>query len=163
MFAGFLLLLYVSVHRTLCADISAQILCDICNSSLCAINYLRRSLRMTSLCLACAVGRPHFYYSKGSFSCCSIDYSLLLNHSPSEWFSLYKNTPLPQRFCSRGVFLYGTICVRRRRGRRARRRKPGPHAGPNPAEKPAAVRPPRGRSRWACQHWPPRRLRWLPR
>ena len=90
MFAGFLLPLYASVHRILCADISAQLLYDICNSSLCAINYLRRSLRMTSLCLACAVGRPHFHYSKGSFSFCSIDYSLLLNHSPSEWFSLYK-------------------------------------------------------------------------
>ena len=90
MFAGFLLPLYASVHRILCADISAQILYDICNSSLWAINYLRRSLRMTSLCLACAVGRPHFHYSKGSFSFCSIDYSLLLNHSPSEWFSLYK-------------------------------------------------------------------------
>src|SRR5699024_7534062 len=89
-FAGFLLPLFASVHRILCADISAQILYDICNSSLCAINYLRRSLRMTSLCLACAVGRPHFLYSKGSFSFCSIDYSLLLNHSPSEWFSLYK-------------------------------------------------------------------------
>ena len=90
MFAESLLLLYASAHRTLCADISAQILYDICNSSLCAINYLRRSLRMTSLCLACAVGRPHFHYSKGSFSFCSIDYSLLLNHSPSEWFSSYK-------------------------------------------------------------------------
>ena len=92
MFAGFLLLLYASAHKTLCANISAQILYDICNSSLCAINYLRRSLRMTSLCLACAVGRPHFHYSKGSFSFCSIDYSLLWNHSPSEWFSLYKKT-----------------------------------------------------------------------
>ena len=51
---------------------------------------------MTSLCLACAVGRPHFHYSKGSFSFCSIDYSLLWNHSPSEWFSLYNNIGLVQ-------------------------------------------------------------------
>lgn len=112
MFAESLLLLYASAHRTLCADISVQILYDICNSTLCAINYLRRSLRMTSLCLACAVGRPHSHYSKGSSSFCSIDYSLLSNHSPSEWFSLYKyrrgGTQPPSRF------YYGTFSRRRR-------------------------------------------------
>lgn len=93
MFAESLLLLYASAHRTLCADISAQILYDICNSTLCAINYLRRSIRMTSLCLACAVGRPHSHYSKGSSSFYSIDFSLLWNHSPCEWFSLYNQVP----------------------------------------------------------------------
>lgn len=80
-------------NGTLCADISAKILYDICNSSLCAMNYLGRSLRMTSLCLACAVGRPHFHYRKGRCSFCSIDYSLLLDQSPSEWVSLYKKEP----------------------------------------------------------------------
>ena len=37
--------------------------------------------------LVCAVGRPHSYYSKGSFYFAIIDISLFLNHSPSEWFS----------------------------------------------------------------------------
>ena len=41
--------------------------------------------------LVCAVGRPHSYYSKGSFYFAIIDISLFLNHSPSEWFSEHKN------------------------------------------------------------------------
>ncbi|WP_204751271.1 hypothetical protein, partial [Intestinimonas butyriciproducens] len=41
----------------------------------------------------CAVGRPHSYYSKGSFYFAIIDISLFLNHSPSEWFSEHKKTP----------------------------------------------------------------------
>ena len=41
----------------------------------------------------CAVGRPHFYFSKGSFLVYIIAIRFLLNHSPSEWFSLYKKRP----------------------------------------------------------------------
>ncbi|HJC73121.1 MAG TPA: hypothetical protein H9698_10085, partial [Candidatus Ruthenibacterium merdavium] len=40
--------------------------------------------------LVCAVGRPHSYYSKGSFYSIMIDISLFSNHSPSEWFSEHK-------------------------------------------------------------------------
>ncbi|WP_206672299.1 hypothetical protein, partial [Ruthenibacterium lactatiformans] len=54
--------------------------------------------------LACAVRRPHFQYSKGSFSFPIIDISLLLNHSPSEWFSTYKKRPAAQGLLAEKIF-----------------------------------------------------------
>lgn len=42
--------------------------------------------------LSRSVGRPHLYFSKGSFFTIT-NTSLLLNHSPSEWFSAHKNLP----------------------------------------------------------------------
>src|SRR5699024_718430 len=50
--------------------------------------------------LVCAVGRPHSYYSKGSFYFAIIDISLFLNHSPSEWFSEHKKQRREMRRCS---------------------------------------------------------------
>ena len=41
---------------------------------------------MSSFCFFNAIGRPHLYYSKRSFYFYIIGNSLLLNHSPSEWF-----------------------------------------------------------------------------
>ena len=89
MFVEFLLSLFAFLYRTLSADTSGQTPHDICNFNSYALNYLRRSFRMTSLCLFGAVGRPHLYSSKGSFYFYIIGSSLLWNHSPSEWFSTY--------------------------------------------------------------------------
>ena len=82
--------LFFSHQRTLSACISKRTP-HICNSNCYAINYLRRSFLNDLPLLACAVRRPHFQYSKGSFSFPIIDISLLLNHSPSEWFSACKS------------------------------------------------------------------------
>ena len=45
---------------------------------------------MTSLCLVVQLADRTSILSKGSFSVIMIDISLFSNHSPSEWFSLYK-------------------------------------------------------------------------
>ena len=69
-----------------------------------AINYLCRSAHFECppFALFVQLADRTFYYSKGSSYFCSIDYSLLSNHSPSEWFSLYKyrrgGTQPPSRF-----------------------------------------------------------------
>ena len=44
--------------------------------------------------LVCAVARPHFYLEKGVFIVCIIGGNLLLNLSPSEWFSYTKSGQL---------------------------------------------------------------------
>lgn len=83
----------VSLHGILFSCTLAQISHDICNSSLYAINYLRRSPSMTFLCFSDAVGRPHFHCSKGSLYAFIIAINLLWNRSPSEWF-LHTKGPL---------------------------------------------------------------------
>ena len=111
MFVEFLLSLFAFLHRTLSADTSGQTPHDICNFNSYALNYLRRSFRMTSLCLFGAVGRPHLYSSKGSFYFYIIGSSLLWNHSPSEWFSTYKKllSPLTCRDRSQRCFCGATL------------------------------------------------------
>ena len=52
---------------------------------------------MTSLCLVVQLADRTSILSKGSFSVIIIDISLFSNHSPSEWFSLYKKAALPGR------------------------------------------------------------------
>ena len=49
---------------------------------------------MSSFCFLDAVGRPHLYYSKRSFYFFIFGNSLLLNHSPSEWFYITKRSGL---------------------------------------------------------------------
>ena len=46
---------------------------------------------MTSLCFFVQLADRTLILSKGSFSVYIIATRLLLNHSPSEWFSEYKN------------------------------------------------------------------------
>ena len=69
-----------------------QTQCDICNSTLYAINYLRRSsLNDLLLLFPCSCQTASLFYNKRSFFVFIIGFRLLLNHSPSEWFSGYKN------------------------------------------------------------------------
>ena len=80
---------------------------DICNSTLYALNCLRRSFRMTTpFLLFCAVGRPHPYFSKGRFYFYIIGISLLSNHSPCESFFIHKKA---RKHCVCGLF-YGSPC-----------------------------------------------------
>ena len=52
---------------------------------------------MTSLCLVVQLADRTSILSKGSFSVIIIDISLFSNHSPSEWFSLYKKADAAKR------------------------------------------------------------------
>lgn len=68
-FLEFLLSPAVSVRKILFYGISVQTQYDICNSSLYATNYLRRSFWITSLYSVVQLADRTSIFSKGSFSC----------------------------------------------------------------------------------------------
>ena len=69
---------------------------------------------MISLCFFCEVGRPHSYSkAKGVLLVYIIAIRLLLNHSPSEWFSAYKKAGAHsvRFFCACGYFYHKIIVL----------------------------------------------------
>ena len=89
-FAVFPLFLFAFLRRIPFVDPSVQTLCHICNSNSCVIIYLRRSsLNHLPLFFLGSCQTAPIFFSKGRSSAYIIAISLLLNHSPSGWFSLY--------------------------------------------------------------------------
>ena len=62
---------------------------------------------MTSLCFVVQLADRTSIVAKGVFIVCIIGTSLLLNHSPSEWFSAYKK---PAAFRGRRLAIRGNSC-----------------------------------------------------